>query len=59
MPECKKYESVREDRITIFVKKDDPDVVIVARKRLLEVCTACIEAETCEDIDTMHKALTQ
>jgi hypothetical protein len=59
MPECKNYESTRENEITILVKKDDPDVVIVARKRLLEVCTACPEADKCEDATLMYRALKQ
>lgn len=59
MEECKNYESVENDGITVLVSKRNEDVVIATRKRLLEACMNCDEEETCTKVTKLYKELTQ
>jgi hypothetical protein len=57
MAECKRYKSTTEHWVTFLLKKDNPDVVITTRKRLLDVCIACENEQECEDIKNLWKIL--
>jgi hypothetical protein len=55
--ECKNYKSHIENDVSILVKKIDEDVVVCTRKKLLEICEQCPEADNCTDIKELIKIL--
>ena len=57
MKECKYYQETEDNGLKVLVKKTDPEVVIITRKRLLQVCNDCPEQESCEQVIELHKIL--
>lgn len=57
MTECKHYEEAEGNGMKVLVKKNDPDTVIITRKRLLQVCGDCPEQESCKVVRELYKIL--
>lgn len=57
MEECKKYELSENLSCAYLVSKEKWDLVILTKKKLLEVCWKCDEQDTCKQTRRFYRKL--